>query len=295
MRPILSGLALAAGLLLGAAPPALASIEEGYVPGGTPAPTTWYRRADPAADAADRAYVEGMRAHHAGALTMSEAYLAEPEASSPALRRLARAIIRNQRFELALLEEVGRNLALPPLRLGGLVLQPVATEGLAQMAQFQRSPMPGALDAIATAAAPVTRADVLFAKAMILHPQGALDMVRDYRAGAGSAANGFLGLVNVDIVTDQTQEIGLMRRVIAAWPGDAAAVEVPPEMVHGMAGMTHGAMPEAAAQPAAAPHAADPHAGHAAAPAAARVAPAPAARQPRRAPEAHGHGHGMTH
>ncbi|MDN3567171.1 DUF305 domain-containing protein [Paeniroseomonas aquatica] len=192
------------------------------------------------------------------------------------LRRLARAIIRNQRFELALLEEVGRNLALPPLRLGGLVLQPMATEGLAQMAQFQRSPIPGAMDAIATAAAPVTRADVLFAKAMILHHQGALDMVRDYRAGAG--ANGFLGLMNVDIVTDQTQEIGLMRRVIAAWPGDAAAVAVPPGMVHGMAGMAHGAMPGPAADTA---PPADPHAGH-----------APAARAPR---AAHDHAPGMTH
>ena len=237
MHHRLPGLALAACLTLALTQPARATIEEGYAPGGTPVPSTWYRWADPAALAADRDYVRGMRQHHAGALTMSEAYLAEPAARSPALRRLAVAIIRNQRFEIALLDEVGRNLDQPPLRLGGLTLQPMATEGLAQMAQFQRSPIPGA-----GAPGPVSEADVVFAKAMILHHQGALAMVRDYRAasGTGPAANGFLGLVNVDIVTDQTQEIALMRRVIAAWPGDAAAVAVPPGMVHGMPGMAAG-------------------------------------------------------
>lgn len=234
MKTIMPGLALAAGLLCTPAPEARAAIEEGYVPGGAPVPSTWYRRADPAAMAADRAYVAGMRRHHAGALTMSEDYLAGT-GGSPALRQLALAIIRNQRFEIALLDDVARRLDQPPLRLGGLALQPMATEGLAQMARFQRMPLPGLAETPGGTA--VTERDVRFAKAMILHHQGALDMVRDYRA-AGSprlgATNGFLGLLNVDIVTDQTQEIALMRRIVAAWPGDAAAVPVPPGMVHGM-------------------------------------------------------------
>lgn len=84
-------------------------------------------------------------------------------------------------------------------------------------------------------------------------------MARDY-LGDPAARNGFLALMNTDIVTDQTQEIALMRRVIAAYPGDAAAVAVPPGMVHGMEGMRHGGDPGAGqAGPDGAP---DPHAGH---------------------------------
>ena len=78
-----------------------------------------------------------------------------------------------------------------------------------------------------------------FAKAMIIHHQGAVEMARAYHANP-DARNGFLGLMNVDITTDQTQEIALMRRVIAAYPGDAASVRVDPSMVHGMEGMRHG-------------------------------------------------------
>ena len=74
-----------------------------------------------------------------------------------------------------------------------------------------------------------------FAKAMILHHEGAVEMARAYHANP-DARNGFLGLMNVDITTDQTQEIALMRRVIAAYPGDAASVRVDPSMVHGMEG-----------------------------------------------------------
>src|SRR5215207_8775042 len=71
-----------------------------YDPGHAPATTTWFRRADPAAREADRRYIEGMRPHHVGALSMAEDYLRDPEARSPALRRLAEAIIANQRYEI---------------------------------------------------------------------------------------------------------------------------------------------------------------------------------------------------
>ena len=110
-------LALAAGLALAAVAPATAAIEEGYEPGGTPVPTSWYGATDPAAMKADRDYIAGMRPHHAGALTMAQEYLADPQASSPVLRHLAGAIIRNQSFEIGLLDEVARNLDRPPLVL----------------------------------------------------------------------------------------------------------------------------------------------------------------------------------
>ena len=224
----------AAGLALLSALPARAAIEEGYVPGGAPVPSTWYGPADAAAAEADRAYIRGMRPHHAGALTMARDYLADPEARSPALRRLAEAIIRNQAFEIGLLDDVARNLDRPPLRLGGLALQPMATEGVAQRDGFMRSPIPGLLDA----AGPVTARDVQFAKAMSAHHQAALDMARAYQANP-AARNGFLALMNVDIVTDQSQEIALMRAVTASYAGDAAAVPVDLGMIHGMEGMGH--------------------------------------------------------
>ena len=64
--------------------------------------------------------------------------------------------------------------------------------------------------------------------------------------------------MNVDIITDQSQEIALMRSVIAAYPGDAAAVQVDPSMIHGMEGMGH-----AGGHAAPTPAGAAPHAGHA--------------------------------
>ena len=258
--------AAALTLLAGAARTA---IEDGYDPAAAPVPSTWYAPADPAALQADRDYVAGMRPHHAGALSMSRGYLADPAARSPMLRALAAGIIRNQGFEIGLLDEVARNLALPPrvldLGIARIALQPAATEGMGQMQRFLRSPMPGPL----TAAGPVSRRDVQFAKAMIVHHQAALEMAHGYHADP-AARNGFLGLMNTDIVTDQGQEIALMRRVIAAWPGDADAVPVEAGMVQGMEGMRHGgaapagqgAPPQPAPRMPAAPHGAADH-GHA--------------------------------
>jgi uncharacterized protein (DUF305 family) len=194
---------------------------------------------------------------------MAQDYLADPRASSPMLKALAVAIIRNQTFEIGLLDEVSRNLDRPPtvLNLGftRILLQPSATEGMGQMQQFQRSPIPGPAAALANPGAPVTARDVQFAKGMTIHHQAALDMARAYHANA-VARNGFLGLLNVDIITDQTQEIALMRRAVAAYLGNLDAVQVDASMIHGMEGMAHGAaqaqhgaMPMPQAVPTAAP------------------------------------------
>ena len=151
-RQTMTRLAVAAALMLTTAVPALAAVEDEYTPGGTPALTTWYGSADPAAIAPHRAYVAGMRPHHAGALTMAQAYLADPNASSPALKALARAILVNQTFEIGMLDEVERNLNRPPVVLNlGLVrftVQPMATDGLAQRQRFLKAPMPGLLTAL---------------------------------------------------------------------------------------------------------------------------------------------------
>jgi uncharacterized protein (DUF305 family) len=294
MSKLSCGFALLGGLLLAAAP-ARAAIEDSYQSGDPPITTTWYGWADPAAQAADRRFVAGMRPHHVGAITMSEAYLADPERRSPLLRSIAQAIIANQRFEIAMLDGVRRNLEAPPLRLPfGLVLQPVATEGLTGLYRFFRQPVPSPLDA---PVAPVSRRDVEFAKAMIVHHQAAVTMAGDYLRDP-AATNGYLGLMNVDIRTDQTQEIALMRLVVEAFP-DAASVIVDPAMIHGMEGMhaEHAAMPVAAAGASA--EAGD-HAGHHGGAAAPKPAPSqqqrpatPPARRPAKpaAPADHTHNH----
>ena len=144
LPPALRAAALLLALAPAAAGPARAAIEDGYDPAAAPVPSTWYVPADPAAQQTDRAYVAGMRPHHAGALSMSRDYLTDPGAGSPLLQALARGIIRNQQFEIGLLDEVSRNLDRPPLRLDlGLLelrLQPAATEGMAQLQRFLRSP-----------------------------------------------------------------------------------------------------------------------------------------------------------
>jgi uncharacterized protein (DUF305 family) len=272
--PVLAFLAATLALLAPEAAPA-----EGvdptheYRPGEPPVTTTWFRLADPAARAADLRYIGGMRRHHEGALSMSEAYLRELEARSPALRRLAEAIIANQRYEIALLDEVSRRieaaprvLALGPLRLP---LQPIATEGLGPSWRYFRAPIPGPADL--AAGPPPTETDVRFAKAMSIHHRAALRMVRDYGADP-AARNGFLGWLNVGIATDQSQEIALMRAVVRRFPGDPDAVAVDSSMIHGMEG--HGGAHGAAA--------ADPHADHHDHE---QPAPPPPSRRERRRPE----------
>lgn len=195
---------------------------------------------DPATVRADLDYVRGMREHHAGALSMSEEYLADPEARNPALRRLARSIIPNQAFEIALLDEVERRVERPPvpLGIGGLALRPAATGRMEQRLRFMKTPRPFVW-ALWGDPGPITERDVLFAKAMIIHHEGALDMARAYNADP-LGRNTFLELLNIDIVTDQAQEIALMQAVIDRYPGDAAAIVVDPSMVHGMDMSGHG-------------------------------------------------------
>ncbi|WP_052401328.1 DUF305 domain-containing protein [Muricoccus aerilatus] len=235
-------LAIFAVTVLATSAPAWSMVGEGADEGIEPVIVTSYTVVPSgslgAALKADRDYLDGMRPHHAGALTMSEEYLRDPRGSSPVLRTLAQAIIHNQRFEIALLDEVRRRLAQPPtlwdFGVAAIAVQPAASDGLAISYRFTRYPIPGPIPATGV----VNERDVQFAKAMSIHHQGALDMARAYQADS-NARNTFLRLLNVDIITDQRQEIALMQRVIAAYPGDADAVSVPASMVHGMEGMGH--------------------------------------------------------
>jgi len=254
MRRIALGVLAAVALAtVGAPRVGNAFVADAYDPDEAPIQNTWFdtrlvsRGTDPAdafADAvrADREYVRGMRPHHAGALTMSEEYLRDPQARNPDLRRLAQAIIVNQAFEIGLLDDVARKLDEAPrvldLGLVRLAMRPEGTEGLGQQWRFIRQPVP----VLTGTGGEVSERDVRFAKAMMVHHGAALDMARAYNSNP-AARNNFIGLLNVHIITDQAQEIALMRNVVAAYPGDADAVRVDPSDVHGMGG--HMAMPGA--------------------------------------------------
>ncbi|OYW66555.1 MAG: hypothetical protein B7Z40_11155 [Bosea sp. 12-68-7] len=173
--------------------PARAAIGEEYEPGGGAPTSTWFALRSEAAQRIDREYVTGMRPHHAGALSMSAEYLRDPGRSSPLLQALSRAIVANQTFEIGVLDEIARNLDAPPVRLFGLTLQPIATDGMAQAERFLKAPIPSRMT---HAIGPVSETDVRFAKAMIIHHQGAVEMAQDYLANPG-ARNGFLGWMNI--------------------------------------------------------------------------------------------------
>lgn len=222
---------LCLGVVLCAAP-ASAAVEPNYDPSKPPVTTPWFASQTPAQRQADLDFIAGMRPHHAGALTMSEAYLTSAQASDMQLKKLAKGIIHNQSFEIGMLDRVEELVGKP---LWNNAPRQIAEQGLAQKQRFVRAPMPGPFF---KGAAPVTAGDVRFAKAMIVHHQGALDMARAY-LGNADANNKYLRLLCLDILLDQKQEIDFLNRVIARYAGNPDEVKIDPSMIHGMDGMHH--------------------------------------------------------
>lgn len=182
---------------------------------------------------ADLDFIAGMRPHHAGALTMSQDYLSSPKASDSRLRQLARGIIHNQQFEVGMLDMV-EGFMKPQAPHHGTEWRQVANKGLAQKQRFVRAPIPALWGG-----KPVSEEDVRFAKAMIVHHEGALIMCRDYMSDP-AATNKYLRLMCVDILRDQKLDIAFMNSVIGDYAGNPENVKIDPSMVHGMEGMAHG-------------------------------------------------------
>ena len=78
------------------------------------------RTLDPAIVRADLDYTAGMKRHHEGAVTMSTDYLADPAGINPVLRKMAHAIIANQRFEIAVLDDIRRRVEKDPQTVADL-------------------------------------------------------------------------------------------------------------------------------------------------------------------------------
>lgn len=218
-------------LCLGASA-AFAAIEPNYAPDKPPVTNPWYAQQNAAERQADLDFIEGMKPHHEGALSMSEEYLKSKDATHAPLIALAKGIIHNQTFEIGVLKRV-EELVGKPLHGDGEWRQ-IAEKGLAQKQRFTRAPMPTGISA-----QPVSRRDAEFGKAMIIHHEGALTMCNDYLSNP-NATNKYLRLLCVDILTDQKMEIDLMNLIIGRYPGNLDDIKIDPSMIHGMEGMHHG-------------------------------------------------------
>jgi len=205
-------------------------------------PTYRYFGTREAAEAAmrrDLQYVDEMATHHRGAVVMSRAYLDDPRGTNPFLQRMAKAIIFNQQFEIAWLEDIKQRESQGPnsvLGLGQMVQLPTGLSGREHRARFQKAPVLSLTDPVG--AQRPSEYDVMFAKAMTMHHQIALDMAHAYNDDP-VGENRVIREINLGILRDQAIEIGILSDLIAQYPGDPEAVEVPPEM-HEMMGMPHG-------------------------------------------------------
>jgi uncharacterized protein (DUF305 family) len=193
-------------------------------------------RLDPAAGL-DLEYIAGMVPHHEGALTMSMEYLADPRGANPLLRELAHAIIANQRFEIAMLEQLRRRLDREPrtvadLGFGRVVRRELGIDGLEHQWKFVKRRPPGALDLLLAPGLETSERDVKFSREMVIHHQAAVDMARRYNADP-EAANRIIKRLNFDIMVDQANEIAFLDRMLDRYPGDPNTVEID-EMIPGM-------------------------------------------------------------
>jgi uncharacterized protein (DUF305 family) len=189
----------------------------------------------------DLRYADEMSEHHRGAVRMSESYLQTARGNNPLLTRMAEAIIFNQQFEIGWLEDLRQRVSAGPetiAKVGELRLVRLSegVTGMEHRQRFQPAPILSVRDLIATSA-PVSEYDVMFAKAMRMHHQMALDMAHAYNADP-NGGNRVIAEINNRILRDQAVEIGILSDFISRYPGDPDTVGIPPEM-HDMMGMPH--------------------------------------------------------
>jgi uncharacterized protein (DUF305 family) len=210
-------------------------VEPDYDGTGPKLTTPWFGNYSAANQKSDMDFIIGMRPHHAGALTMSEDYLASSDKKSRRLQDLARGIIRNQTFEILMLDTVEGHVKDIEFAGNQPEWHQIATGRLAKRERFMRAPIPSSI----LKNDPSSAEDVRFAKAMIVHHEGALIMCEGYLSNPDTN-NTYVERMCLDILRDQAQEIALMQAVINDYPGDADAIIIDPSMVHGMEGMSHG-------------------------------------------------------
>ena len=143
--------------------------------------------------------------------------------TNPILRKLAHAIIANQRFEIAVLDDIRRRVGTEPetvldLGFARIVRRQTGVDGLEHQWQFVKRRPPGILDfALAPGRGVGARREVL--EGDDAPPPGGA------RYGQGlqrqpEATNLILRRLNLDIIVDQADEIGLLRQIVDRFPGN---------------------------------------------------------------------------
>lgn len=183
----------------------------------------------------DLAFARNMSRHHQGAVDMANAYLQDPRGTNPVVQRLARAIIRNQAFEIAVLDVVRQHVEAGPqpvMRVGGAQVVSLSRgiDGLEHEWMFVRAPAPSVADLWLSPDSRVSKFDVQFARPMIEHHSAALDMAMKYNTDPDGKSS-VLGPMNRGIMVDQRYEIGFLQRLISRYPGDPASVPDDPRMM----------------------------------------------------------------
>ncbi|HEX6053051.1 MAG TPA: DUF305 domain-containing protein [Gemmatimonadaceae bacterium] len=153
---------------------------------------------------ADVEFMQGMIAHHAQAIHTSR--MAEARGANPRLLRFAQKIDQSQVAEIRIMQQwlLSNGQVAPDtsswrtMKMAGMLTEEQLAElGAAKGVEFDR----------------------LFLEYMILHHEGALQMVKDLfatpRAGQEVDVNVFAN----DVVTVQTAEIGAMRQMLSQLPG----------------------------------------------------------------------------
>ncbi len=182
------------------------------------------REAAQRAMGADLEYTQMMARHHQGAVDMVVYYLNDPRGTNPVIQRLARSIIHNQDFEIAVLDVIRTEVSAGPQAVGflGLVL-PRGIDGLEHVWRFSRAGAPSIVDIWLTPGLRVSDFDVQFARPMIEHHSAAVDMALRYNRNP-DGGNSVIGPMNIGIMVDQEYEIGLMRQLLDRYPGDVTAI-----------------------------------------------------------------------
>ena len=152
---------------------------------------------------ADVEFMQGMIAHHAQAIVMSR--MAEKNGANPQVLKLSRKIDQSQVPEIDIMQQWLRryNQFAPDtaswhdMRMDGMLTnEELKVLETAKGVDFDRA----------------------FLNGMIKHHEGALKMVEDLFKSPGAGQEVDAGVFANDVVTAQTGEIGIMRRLLTQLP-----------------------------------------------------------------------------
>ncbi len=169
---------------------------------------------------ADVEFMDGMIAHHAQALIMSD--LAPKNGASPEIQILASRIINAQNDEIALMQRWLRlrDQPVPEVHVDGLKLM---IHGGGEHSHMDHTKMAGMLSPeqmLELSEAKGKEFDKLYLKYMIQHHSGAITMVDKLVNTDGAVQDEDAFRLSADIRVDQVTEINRMKLMLAELEGD---------------------------------------------------------------------------